>query len=385
MRKNKVLLLIYSQFLVLFACHNDPNATNHTTLQFYDDPVDGGMVSETISKFIPIPLETKPGCLIGEIEKIVMDDSLIYIQDRKSNSLFVFNLKGKFIFKISSVGNGPGEYIYLRDFYIDNDSRNIFILGAHNKILKYNLSGKLLNETRLKFMPLKFVAVSPQTYYFWNNNNSPGQAPVVRTNSKFEIKESFFTEIERAIGSNTIFTLSDKDINLRPFPQKENDMVYGLTESNLYKKYSIDFSSKKLPYNLEGNITELRKSNIDYCYFFRDFIEGDEWITFHLTYNKREYSALYNKQNNESCWWISKHPGTLPEIMLSSVISRNGRSFIGYLEPMYLRKFLSNYKTNDLIYNYNHLENSLHNFYDIITNSKVSDNPIVFCFELSPN
>ncbi|MFC0878284.1 hypothetical protein ACE01N_16935 [Saccharicrinis sp. FJH2] len=34
--------ILYLSVLVLFACHTDRNATNHTTLKFYNESTDGG-------------------------------------------------------------------------------------------------------------------------------------------------------------------------------------------------------------------------------------------------------------------------------------------------------------------------------------------------------
>jgi hypothetical protein len=64
-----------------------------------------------------IPLETNTECLIGEVNKILIRNNRIFIADfHKTETLFVFDIQGNYLFKINSKGHGPGEYINFKDF-----------------------------------------------------------------------------------------------------------------------------------------------------------------------------------------------------------------------------------------------------------------------------
>ena len=89
--------------------------------------------------------------MIGNINTIQVFDGYIYILDSsKAKSLFVFDLEGRFIRKIGSLGNGPGEYLGLNDFTLDTDNGIIYIGDIKNRVHKYNFDGTLINTITIQ-------------------------------------------------------------------------------------------------------------------------------------------------------------------------------------------------------------------------------------------
>jgi len=73
-----------------------------------------------------LKLETTEESLIGNIDKIIKKKDRIYILDRLvAKALFVFDTEGTFLFKISNIGKGPGEFLSPNDFFIDTDGIKI--------------------------------------------------------------------------------------------------------------------------------------------------------------------------------------------------------------------------------------------------------------------
>jgi hypothetical protein len=69
-----------------------------------------------------VPLETSDECLIGDADKTLIRNNKIYVADFSSAmALFVFDMNGKFLFKIARRGQGPGEYTSFRDFDIQTN------------------------------------------------------------------------------------------------------------------------------------------------------------------------------------------------------------------------------------------------------------------------
>jgi len=64
------------------------------------------LLDEYYSDVEAIPLETSPECQIGTINKLVVKKDSIYIQDNLQNTLFVFNIKGEYLYKIDNIGRG---------------------------------------------------------------------------------------------------------------------------------------------------------------------------------------------------------------------------------------------------------------------------------------
>ena len=76
--------------------------------------------------------------LIGEIDKVIKFDSIIYLMDKKQNrSIYLFNLNGDFIQVISKYGNGPEEYMQLTDMFINAEDSTLNIVSRiYNKLFK---------------------------------------------------------------------------------------------------------------------------------------------------------------------------------------------------------------------------------------------------------
>jgi len=105
-----------------------------------------------------IPLETNDNVLISHISKILVSDDRIYIADyHQSKTLFVFDLQGKFIFKINRIGRGPGEYINFFDFNI-SESGDIYLWDtAQSKLIIFEQDGSFQTEIRLSSPLINFI------------------------------------------------------------------------------------------------------------------------------------------------------------------------------------------------------------------------------------
>ena len=80
-----------------------------------------------------IPLETSAECLMGGPSKVLIRDNKIYVADNRTTmTLFVFDINGKFLFKISKRGQGPNEYISFKDFDIQTNG-DIYIHDSFGK------------------------------------------------------------------------------------------------------------------------------------------------------------------------------------------------------------------------------------------------------------
>jgi len=110
------------------------------------------LVSLKIGEIKFVPLETTDDCLIGNADKVLIKNQRIYIGDfSKAMALFVFDINGKFIHKISKRGQGPGEYLSFRDFDIHNNG-DIYMFDIFGqKLLIYNSEGSYLREIKFNY------------------------------------------------------------------------------------------------------------------------------------------------------------------------------------------------------------------------------------------
>lgn len=110
-----------------------------------------------------VPLETNPECLIQSIEKVILTDLFIFINE--SRRLLQFDNKGKFIRQIGNVGRGPAEYLSVADFCIDDQRKEIYIISAP-KLLIFSFDGIFKYSTNLSFRPAQVLLFGQNNLMF---------------------------------------------------------------------------------------------------------------------------------------------------------------------------------------------------------------------------
>lgn len=95
-----------------------------------------------------IPLGGSADCIIREIYRMDIFDSIIYILDTKSCRLMTFDMEGHYLRDIGKRGNGNGEYISLSDFSIDHKNHSVYLWDeGKGNALKYDLiSGMFISK-----------------------------------------------------------------------------------------------------------------------------------------------------------------------------------------------------------------------------------------------
>jgi len=105
------------------------------------------MQLSTIVKNIEyIPLETCPDGLLGRYGSPRFFKNGILISG--TQALYCFDLQGKFMYKISRIGKGPGEYQRISSYLIDEKRQRIEIMDQRSrKLLRFKLDdGTFIEE-----------------------------------------------------------------------------------------------------------------------------------------------------------------------------------------------------------------------------------------------
>jgi len=123
---------------------------------------------DLFSKIDIIPLETNDLSLIKFVQKVIVNQGNIYVQDLMSKIL-VFSPEGKFLFKIDKKGMGPDEYLDISDFDILNDSLSV-LSAIENRMLIYNNNGHFVRKfslPRINGAYNSFKNINNDTIAFW--------------------------------------------------------------------------------------------------------------------------------------------------------------------------------------------------------------------------
>ena len=139
--------------LLLFSCNKVENSGLVEVL--VDIGKDSKLqLSEITEEITTIELELTDESIINpdRILKVLLLDSLVFIAEMEK--MFVFDMEGRFVRSIGRKGNGPAEYISIRNFTIDEKNKIIYIVGNSSEIISYDLNGNFLKKINLNNLGL---------------------------------------------------------------------------------------------------------------------------------------------------------------------------------------------------------------------------------------
>lgn len=171
----KFLFLFFC--ICLFNCRTTlKNQSNLSETVKYEKSTLGSL-RELMQSIEVIRLDHQNSIALGQFVHVLHRDSSFYIGDLAGSKLiYRFKENGQFTDSIGKQGKGPGEYLDLRDFYVDDSTNDIFIL-SHPDICLYHFdkAGKFLNR---KTAPYRAESFTKCQNHFWiymgfNNGHSP--------------------------------------------------------------------------------------------------------------------------------------------------------------------------------------------------------------------
>lgn len=103
--------------------------------------------SEFADSISYLTLDMRDSCLISEVDHIFVDSNHIFIEDKGSNGIFIFDENNRYKNRINYYGRGPGEFIRLSTACINPTDNQIGIYDDFSrKILIYSYEGVLLKR-----------------------------------------------------------------------------------------------------------------------------------------------------------------------------------------------------------------------------------------------
>ena len=268
--------------------------------------------SEVFSTINYIPLETTENCYLTYITQIQFDDSLIFVQDKRRDEIFVFDLNGHFLNRIGEIGKGPGEILQYGDFHIDNTKKVIEVhdVGG-NYLYYYSYSGELL-ETKMMMWASSFEKTTSNKYLLYSGYSNgfidlkdrKMTSPIALVNTQGKIIERFKNQfkpicygIPGIMSNNAITRYYD---TLIVCPNRSN-IIYQLWDDVLYPRYKLDFGSRELPpkyLKLENlHSSHFYSWQSKYVFEVYDFLECDNSLAFHFPMNGVSYQGFVNKKD----------------------------------------------------------------------------------------
>lgn len=209
------LFILALATLSLVACTKTEKCTTEAIINDTPDMISnkGTKLSSFMEVKNIIPLETSDSCLLGDIEKVIKRNGIIYVKS-KGKPLTLFDKSGKFLNTVGKIGAGPEEYSFYFDF--DSDGESIYILTI-SKIQVYSRTGKWIKSISIPFNAhglclvkdkmLLFVLGDEHVVHLWTKDGEEIDRVLERNQS---------LNLNRAIsfvkyGNNLLFCLGDSN------------------------------------------------------------------------------------------------------------------------------------------------------------------------------
>jgi len=338
-----------------------------------------------------INLETAQNCLIGDIDDIIVNDTLLYILDKEiTKSIFVFNYKGSFIKKIASQGKGPTEYISLSSIVYDKWANKLLVLdGIGKKLLIYSSLGDYVREIKLCDCFDSFRVLDEENLIFYSNfySLSNKQFTICSKNGKVVKRFEKIPKQQNSIGYSHDIFCKNGDTCLFAMPFDSNIYSISNNERELYASFSFNGNF------IHPKAKELSKENLEKLFYNND-VQGriinaikhlmlvDDILYFSVVFQHHEYSVFCDISTSKIIEW-GQLISDVDHLFLgnSHPIGQTSQELIFAIEPY---KEIERYKRLKSKKEY---LLGLNKYRDLFENSKLHDgsNPSLLMFSIKNN
>ena len=126
------------------------------------------LLSEAAEKLEIVSLEMTDESVLSDITEMQVTVHNIWIDHGREFYIYRFSRTGKFLNKIGSIGQGPGEYTTYSTFLVDEDKKEVYIIANTNGVLAYDFEGNFKRKIIDIQMILQLFS-SPYDQYILNN------------------------------------------------------------------------------------------------------------------------------------------------------------------------------------------------------------------------
>jgi len=324
-RKSKYL--IFTAFLIMLGCgRNTEEKTNDwekasVTKVFIDlKKKENTSFFKYYSDLEIIPLKTTDRSVIKEISKIVVNNNNYYILDSEQRSVLIFSRDGHFINRLDKTGKGPGEYIDIYDFDINEFTGNLEILDPRGIIYIYSPELTFINSLTIPVRAIhQFLAINRDTMVFYSIYEEESflffrRSDNIVFHKMLNVPDNLKEMPVSSLENRRIIKYQDEILFFQPYSNK----VYKVTDFTEYSthlawdfgKYNFKYDKIKWdqPPNYYVNYAyRLSNEAFSFYYYFEleslvitRFILNQKWVNLYLNKLTGQYDVFTDFSENIS-------------------------------------------------------------------------------------
>ena len=246
-----------------------------------------------------LALEETEKSRIGNIEKLVKVDSLLFVLDnRLAMRVFVFNATtGRFINSIGRTGKGPGEYVDINDFSVDSSNGTVSLMSERHEILVYDYQGNFIRKKGISFHADKMESKDGKYYFACFDE---GRGSLIVTDKDMHVTHEY---LENRRGEPVVlfwFPLQKMQDGTIAYFRYMDDTVYTLDKNDsLSIRYKVNFGEKGIDRELvnKDNMLEMEATH-RCCIYMCTENELYTWIGFYD--DNEEHESVLNRKTGKS-------------------------------------------------------------------------------------
>lgn len=291
-----------------------------------------------------LPLETIEESMVGYVNKLVLSNGKIILLDfQKTNSVLSFENNGKFSKRIYNIGKSENEYLFNRDFIVNENSSGYYLFDKKlDKLLEFDTSFNFIKKIDIPFSINTIINLSSDSFLV--ERSSENNFFVNLCDSEFNIVDEYIKRPNHQL---------HYDIN-NPFPFKMiskskllyhpsfSSYIYQYENDRFKRKYKI-IDKKGFPdenfFNSNKGVHPgrlLDRIKNEMLLSFLDFYENDDYLVLKYYRGSEPNVTIYNKRKNESTTF-----NTSIDCINASILNNikstdeNGR-FVSFIYPFEL-------------------------------------------------
>lgn len=360
------------------ACTSKKENTHNDIVNIYFQEKNNTILSEKNIEYYFIPLETTENNLIGDIHRIEVFDSLIFLLDNKQRKLLVFNINGKFVQQIGNNGNGPGGYVYPMNFFINKNKKIITIADVgQNMLLNYSLDNYQYISAQKTFNFSDCVLLSDNNIA-WNDINGFDLDKRVRyflkiTDSNLHDKayhnNADFTSPYGISAGSVFHQLNDRSFVHFPFSAN----IWEITTTGTKVVYQLSFGSDQLP-----PIEYLRKEAEGQKDYAIPLLNSKYIYAYEVFETSSHLAVLYYKKGETHIGFYNKNTKQTQKYFFPDFMQTTSLVGLGKICGVYGDYFIARMHTDVVKKNTSKIE-SIHNISNLLSED---DNPILCVFKV---
>lgn len=251
-----------------------------------------------------VPLETSGHHLLSPYLSIYKADDEILLTDNQQSIVGLFDSQGKRKMWIKKEGNGPGEYNYLTYVCKNKQTGGVDVFdNGINKIIHYDLQGKLLNEVSTKEKDLHTMRMIGNELYVTTNLPVGNIKNAIRIyNDKMELQ----TE---AIPYDTTLTGREIMIYMRPliytsldssvyYGNYVRDTIYEINKKGIFPRAVLNMGAYKLPRSEYSQMMTLLNKTVPYVLLPRMSVWPGYYFVQYV-YNGSSWAQMWDRKTGE--------------------------------------------------------------------------------------